>query len=136
MQETSQLDDIKFNVDSWKIRNIERSRGRMKIQVKLDKEQTEAFKSFSDTLKPPNVDNDHWFKMIFFMGIEAINEKMYKVAQEAAEEKAKDLEASGITIVEDDEGAFALSSVDEVVANLDVSATSVSDYTPTPIEEA
>ena len=76
----------------------------MKLQIKLDKEQSEAFKSFSETLKPQEADQDQWLKMIFFTGIETINEKVYQMAQELSEEKAESLEASGITIVEEEDG--------------------------------
>ena len=83
----------------------------MKLQIKLTKEQAEAFKSFSETLKPEEADQEQWLKMIFFTGIEAINAKVYEMAQEMADEKADEFEASGITFVEDDEGLH-LSSTD------------------------
>tara|TARA_R110002020_G_scaffold59341_3_gene161847 strand:+ start:1790 stop:2038 length:249 start_codon:yes stop_codon:yes gene_type:complete len=76
----------------------------MKLQIKLTKEQAEAFKSFSETLKPAEADQEQWLKMIFFTGIETINAKVYEMAEEMAEEKAEGLATSGITILEDEDG--------------------------------
>ena len=98
------MENIKLNVDEWKIKSVERNRGRMKLQIKLNKEQTEAFKNFSETLKPKDATEEEWYQMIFFTGCERINERVYEMAQEYAEEKAAELEASGITIIEDEEG--------------------------------
>ena len=76
----------------------------MKLQIKLDKEQSEAFKNFCETLKPQEASQEEWLKLIFFTGIERINAQVYEMAQEMAEEKAKSLESSGVTVIEDDEG--------------------------------
>tara|TARA_Y100000401_G_scaffold63001_1_gene50065 strand:+ start:158 stop:496 length:339 start_codon:yes stop_codon:yes gene_type:complete len=106
------MENIKLDVNSWKIKAVERSRGRMKLQIKLNKEQAEAFKNFSETLKPEDATDEQWYQMIFFTGCERINEKVYEMAQEYAEEKAAELEASGITIIEDEEG-LTVESVDD-----------------------
>lgn len=98
------MEDIKLNVDNWKMKTVERTRGRMKLQIKLSKEQAEAFKNFSETLKPKDASDEQWLQMIFFTGCETINEKVYEMAQSYAEEKAEELEASGITIIEGEDG--------------------------------
>ena len=50
--------------------------------------------------------------LLMSSGWERINEKVYEMAQEYAEEKAAELEASGITIIEDEEG-LTVESVDD-----------------------
>ena len=106
------MDDIKLNVDTWKFKTVERSRGRMKLQIKLSKEQAEAFKNFSETLKPEDATDEEWLQMIFFTGCERINERVYEMAQKYAEHQAQQLEASGLTIIEDEEG-LKVTEVDE-----------------------
>ena len=76
----------------------------MKLQIKLNREQSEAFTNFSNTLKPEDATDEQWLQMIFFTGCETINTKVYEMAQEYAEQQAEELEASGINIIEGDDG--------------------------------
>jgi len=105
------MEDIKLDVNSWKFKTIERNRGRMKLQIKLNKEQAEAFKNFSETLKPQDANDEEWLQMIFFTGCEEVNRRVYEMAQNYAEEKASELEASGLTIIEGEEG-MSVESID------------------------
>ena len=91
---------VKLNIDGWKIRLDERSRGRMKFQIKLNKEETEAFKVFTDTVKPEEVPLDDFVKSIFLTGIEAMNQKLVEMVQKYAEEHGGELDSSGLEIVE------------------------------------
>ena len=91
---------VKLNIDGWKIRFDERSRGRMKFQIKLNKDETEAFKAFTDTVKPEEVALDDFVKSIFLTGIESMNKKLVEMVKKYAEEHKDDLSASGIEIVE------------------------------------
>ena len=61
------MDNVSLNLDNSKVKFLERSRGRMKIQVKLNKEEAEGFKNFM-MVKPPELDEDTFFKQIFFAG--------------------------------------------------------------------
>ena len=76
----------------------------MKLQIKLSKEQSEAFKNFSETLKPEAATDEQWLQMVFFTGCETINTKVYEMAQEYAEKESEGLAASGINIIEGDDG--------------------------------
>ena len=97
---------IKLNVESWKIKQEERSRGRMKFQIKLNKQETESFKAFTDTVKPSEVSQDDFVKSIFLTGIESLNQKIMSMVEAYAKEnpedfkaqlvEMKDLEASGV----------------------------------------
>ena len=91
---------VKLNIDGWKIRLDERSRGRMKFQIKLNKEETEAFKVFTDTVKPEEIPLDDFVKSIFLTGIESMNKKLVEMVQKYAEEHGGELDSSGLEIVE------------------------------------
>ena len=68
----------------------------MKIQIKFSKEEAEGFKNFC-MIKPPEVEDEVFYKQIFFAGCNAMTEQItslveaHKEAQEKeeAEEKAE-----------------------------------------------
>jgi hypothetical protein len=88
-----------FSLDNTKIKLVERSRGRMKIQIKFSKEEAEGFKNFC-MIKPPEVEDEVFYKQIFFAGCNAMTEQItalveaHKEAQEneESEEKTEDAE--------------------------------------------
>ena len=84
---------IKLNVKSWKIKQEDRSRGRMKFQIKLNKNETESFKIFTDTVKPEEVSQDDFVKSIFLTGIESMNQKIMSMVEEYAKENPEDFKA-------------------------------------------
>ena len=69
-------DKIKFDFDSWDIKVTERRRNRMKLQIKLDKDQAVAFKNFSSVCKPDEVTDSDFIKTIFLTGVEAMNKEL------------------------------------------------------------
>ena len=84
---------IKLNVESWKIKQEERSRGRMKFQIKLNKNESTSFKAFSETVKPTEVSQDDFVKSIFLTGIEAMNQKIMTMVEEYAKENPEEFKA-------------------------------------------
>ena len=70
------MDDqtIKLNVTDWDIHLTQRRRNRMKISVKLNKEQAEGFKAFQQNVKPPEIGEDEFLKLVFFNGVQRMNE--------------------------------------------------------------
>ena len=44
-----------FNPKGWKVKTEYRSNNRMKFQLKLDKQEAEAFRNFANTVKPENI---------------------------------------------------------------------------------
>jgi len=84
---------IKLNVESWKIKQEDRSRGRMKFQIKLNKNETESFKVFTETVKPDEVSQDDFVKSIFLTGIESMNQKIMSMVEEYAKENPEDFKA-------------------------------------------
>jgi hypothetical protein len=84
---------IELNVESWKIKQVERSKGRMKFQIKLNKNETESFKAFTETVKPDEVSQDDFVKSIFLTGIESMNQKIMSMVEEYANKNPEDFKA-------------------------------------------
>ena len=74
------MDKVSLKLDDAKFKLIERSRGRMKIQIKFSKEEAEGFKNFCK-LKPPELDDDTFFKQIFFAGCNVMTEQIQALVQ-------------------------------------------------------
>jgi len=73
---------IKVSFKTTKIRTQNRSKGRMKISLKLAKEEAEAFKAFMVAIKPEEVSEDDFFKQLFFMGCKALDEQLRQMFEE------------------------------------------------------
>jgi hypothetical protein len=69
------MDKVSFKLDDAKFKIVERSRGRMKIQIKFSKEEAEGFKNFCK-IKPPELDDEGFYKQIFFAGCNAMTEQI------------------------------------------------------------
>ena len=104
----TQTQSIKLDIQNWRLRIDQRSRNRMKIQIKLSKDEAEAFKNFSSVIKPEEVSDDDFMKTIFVTGCEALNQQLNQMVQQYAEANKEELAASGITVVEGDDGGIKL----------------------------
>jgi len=94
------VSNIKLNVSDWKFSVDERSRGRMKVTIKLSKDEAEGFKNWSETVKPDNITVEEFSKQVFFNGIEYLNLKLQDVAKRIIEDATlrQQLEASGFNV--------------------------------------
>ena len=94
------MDKIKLDGSKWKIKATERSRGRMKINIKLSKDEAEGFKNWANLVRPDTISDEDFFKQIFFNGIEFLNQKLQQISQQIINdpEIRKNLEASGINV--------------------------------------
>jgi uncharacterized protein (DUF342 family) len=110
----TQNQSIKLDIQNWRLRIDERSRNRMKIQIKLSKDEAEAFKNFSQMVKPEEVSDDDFMKTVFVAGCEALNRQLQQLVQKYAVENREELAASGITVVEGDDGQVQLMDSDKV----------------------
>ena len=99
---------IKLDIQNWRFSIDERSRNRMKIQIKLSKDEAEAFKNFSSLVKPQEISDDDFMKTVFVTGCEALNQQLSNLVQQYAKENQEELAASGITVVEGDDGSVQL----------------------------
>jgi uncharacterized alpha/beta hydrolase family protein len=105
---------IKLDVNKWKIRIEERSKNRMKLQIKLSKDEAIAFKNFSDVCKPQEITDDSFIKTVFITGIEALNKQLAEMVQKYAAENKEELASSGITVIEDEDGEVRLAETDSL----------------------
>ena len=49
-------ESITLNFEDWDIKLSDRTRDRMKLQIKLSKDEALAFKNFMTMVKPPEID--------------------------------------------------------------------------------
>jgi len=75
------MDTVSFSLDDAKFKLTERSRGRMKIQIKFSKEEAEGFKNFCK-IKPEQLDDETFYKQIFFAGCNAMTEQIQQMIEE------------------------------------------------------
>ena len=104
----TQIQSIKLDIKNWRLRVDDRSRNRMKIQIKLSKDEAEAFKNFSTMVKPEEVSDDDFMKTVFVAGCEALNQQLQQLVQKYAMENQEELASSGITVVEGEDGQVQL----------------------------
>tara|TARA_R110000824_G_scaffold10993_5_gene48010 strand:- start:823 stop:1224 length:402 start_codon:yes stop_codon:yes gene_type:complete len=100
--------NIKIDVSKWNIRIDERKRNRMKLQIKLSKDEAQAFKNFSDVCKPQEITDDEFIKTCFVTGIESLNQQLSEMVQKYASENKEELASSGITVIENEDGQVKL----------------------------
>jgi uncharacterized alpha/beta hydrolase family protein len=99
---------IKLDVSKWRIRINERSKNRMKLQIKLSKDEAIAYKNFAEVVKPQEITDDDFMKTVFVTGIETLNKQLSDMVQKYASENKEELAASGITVIENDDGEVKL----------------------------
>jgi len=99
---------IKLDVSQWRIRIDERSRNRMKLQVKLSKDEAIAYKNFAEVCKPQEITDEDFIKTVFVTGIESLNKQLSEMVQKYASENKEELAASGITVIENEDGQVRL----------------------------
>jgi len=94
------MDKIKLDGSKWKIKATERSRGRMKINIKLSKDEAEGFKNWTAIVRPDQISDEDFYKQIFFNGIEHLNDKLTRISQDILNnpEVRQQLEASGFNV--------------------------------------
>ena len=72
----------------------------MKLQLKLNQEEAEAFRNFSNAVKPDNVNMDDFVRSIFFNGVRFLEEEITKNMISHMESNREEYEASGFTFDE------------------------------------
>jgi len=94
---TREKTKINFKPDNWKIKVTDRSKNRMKFQLKLNQDESEAFKNFSNSVKPDEIGMEDFVRSIFFAGIRTLEEQLTSNLVKHIEENREDFEASGFT---------------------------------------
>jgi hypothetical protein len=86
---------INLNFEDWNIKTLERTRNRMKINIKLSKDEAMAFKNFMEMVKPPEIPEDDFLRGIFKIGVETMEERLLEAVKEHAE--ANNVDLSGVS---------------------------------------
>tara|TARA_R110000824_G_scaffold217988_1_gene404428 strand:- start:3014 stop:3340 length:327 start_codon:yes stop_codon:yes gene_type:complete len=81
--------EVSVNLKNTKFKLTERSRGRMKIQIKFSKEEAEGFKNFC-MIKPEELADEMFYKQIFFAGCNTMTEQIQAMMKERSEELEKE----------------------------------------------
>ena len=124
------MDSVSFSLKDAKIKLTERSRGRMKIQIKFSKEEAEGFKNFCK-LKPPELEDETFYKQIFFAGCNVMTDQIRSLVeqnQKEQEEQALELEKEVDT--KDASQEYAEADGESVSYKPEL------NIPPTPVEEA
>ena len=74
-----------INPEEWLITADYRKRGRMKINFKLSKDESEAFVNFKNQTKPDEISEDIFVKSIFFLGLTTLETNISKKITEELE---------------------------------------------------
>ena len=106
----TETESIKLDIQNWRFRIDERSRNRMKINIKLSKDEAEAYKNFATSIKPDGLSDQDFMKTIFFKGCETLHAELQGLMQRFAVENQEELASSGITVVEGEDGQLKLMS--------------------------
>lgn len=69
-------EDSVLDFKQSKVKVTQRSKGRMKITFKLNKEQAEAFTNFQKAVKPEGIDDETFYRQVFFNGCKAISDEV------------------------------------------------------------
>lgn len=92
----------KLNSDNGKFKVEDRSGGRMKITIKLNKDEAEAFKNWSTMVKPEGMDLDGFCRAVFFKGVESLQANLREMALNTLknEETRKQMQEAGVNVEE------------------------------------
>ena len=83
-------------IDEWNVKLTDRSRNRMKIQIKMGAEETQAFNNFMTELRPDHVTVDDFVRTLFYKGVEKFQEELFQKMQNYMEEHKDDIDASAL----------------------------------------
>ena len=81
----------------------------MKLNLKLNQEETEAFKNFTNSVKPDNVTLHDFVRSIFFNGIRGLEKQLTENIVQHMQDHREEYEASGFTF----DSSGNLTGVDE-----------------------
>ena len=83
-------------IDEWNLKLTDRSRNRMKIQIKMGAEETQAFNNFMTELRPDHVSVDDFVRTLFYKGVEKFQEELFEKMQKYMEEHKDEIDASAL----------------------------------------
>jgi len=87
---------ITLKQDGVQITYTERSRNRLKFQIKFKEEEAVAFKNYAKVFKDPKMPMDDFIRVVFFTGMEALNAQVVSKVKAEMKEQADGLENIGV----------------------------------------
>lgn len=91
-------DKISLDFAKTKIKPEERGRGRMKITIKLSKEEAQSYKNMKKVLVPDDSQDEVFLKSIFFMGLEQFHNNTIAMMKQYVEENKDKLSEEGFDV--------------------------------------
>ena len=85
-------EEINLNLAEWSFKLQERTRNRMKLQIKLNKVEAQAFKNFAEVVKPDEISDADFLKSVFKIGLEEMENRLMSAVEKHAEENDIDLD--------------------------------------------
>lgn len=79
------MTQIKLNCEQWKTEVKHLSRGRMELRFRLNQDEALAFNNFMKSVKPDDMGEDVFLKMIFLKGIDFVYMQLQEFAREQLE---------------------------------------------------
>ena len=94
-----------IQTSDWTVTVTHRKRDRMKLQFKLNKEESEAFKNFMTQTRPEEISEDDFIKGIFNLGMQTLeNQIIQQIKSEMEARQETQEESDGVpeptTIIE------------------------------------
>lgn len=91
----------------------------MKLTIKLNKEEAQAFTNFKKAMVPPEVTEEQFVKTMFFMGLETYHQNMMQMMEEYAKQNPEALKQQGVDIEQVLQDSQADQSVDSPAPSTD-----------------
>ena len=89
------LDTAKIN---WKFKT-DRSNRRLKLYIKMNQAETEQWDTLKEAIKPPDIGDNEFARVLFFKGIQSFMEELTeKINNLSDDEKEQILSTSGLDV--------------------------------------
>lgn len=110
----------------------------MKIVIKFNQDEAQAFKNWTNQVKPPQIDEDTFYKQVFFNGIGALNHQLAEMAKNSLKDESmrEQLRQAGVDVEKLEKELYASEVQDEPLENplneLDNGIIEVTDQVESP----
>jgi hypothetical protein len=85
---------VEFTPGKWKLKFYEKARDRMKITIKLSKEDAQAWINFSKIMRDDKLTEEDFTKAIFLTGVETINARLAEKLKSLLVENEEELKVN------------------------------------------
>ena len=98
--------NIKLSEDGVAVKFTERSRGRMKFQIKFSNDEAQSFRNYCTVFKSDEMHTDDFIKFLVFTGMRAYNDTVNNAVEkiQADSEAMAEIPETPETVAEDSEG--------------------------------